>query len=263
MRFSVYAAMVIMLSGFAFNSSLDAELLLHYNFESKDLEDATGNKNLGEVRGDPERVKGIAGMGLKFDGVDDYIFAADEGADAGPIPFMHKAFTEKGIAMWIKADDLAGTYTIFEEGGAVNGYGIRISAGMLFFSTRNSNNQVDVSANYPDTDWHHIAVVYKAGKLDLYIDSQEVATGQAPYQQVASHAGSGVIGGAHKSDAWGMEQDAALPPAALFQGIMDEFHYYDSAIDANEINKLYQSGAAVKPSGKAVLAWADLKSEIK
>lgn len=69
----------VILVGLIFSSSAKADILYLYSFESEALEDASGNNNVAEIRGDAERVIGKIGMGLRLDGVDDLIFAADEG----------------------------------------------------------------------------------------------------------------------------------------------------------------------------------------
>lgn len=121
MKVFISLAIVAILIGFIVNRPADAGLLFHYDFESEDLEDISGNKNVGTVTGDPERVKGAVGMALKFDGVDDYIFMAGEGNAVGPVIMTHNAYTEKSVAMWIQADDVDGDHTLFEEGGHAQG----------------------------------------------------------------------------------------------------------------------------------------------
>ena len=256
MKIVVLAAIVLV--GISVSQSAKAGLLFHYDFEGKELEDASGNKNLGEVRGDPEQVIGPVGMALKFDGADDYIFTAGEGNAVGPLIFTHNAYTEKSMAVWIQADDVDGDHTIYEEGGTAQGYGIRINAGELQLSVRNGSVEATVLADYKDTDWHHIAGVYKEGELHLYIDGEEVASGDAGYQQVGTHANESAIGATFDDDSWGRDQ--ADNPWNFFEGIMDEFYFYDNALSAKEVNDLYQQGAAVEPNGRLTTTWASIKA---
>jgi hypothetical protein len=236
---------------------VDAELLFHYDFESKDLKDASGNKNIGEVRGEPQRVNGKVRMGLQFDGVDDYIFTSGEGS--GPLMFTHDPFTEKSMALWVKADDVNDDHVIFEEGGTAQAYGIRINAQELYLSVRNGSTEATVTADYKDTNWHHIVGIYKEGDLHLYIDSKEVATGKAPYQEVGSHGNESSIGATFDDDVWG--RNKADNPWAFFKGIMDEIYYYSSAITDKEINELYKQGAAVESTGKLTTTLASIKAQ--
>lgn len=233
-----------------------AELLFHYNFEGEVLEDASGNQNLGEIRGDARRVNSRTGMGLKFDGEDDYIFTAGE--SAGPLMFMHDPFAEKSVAMWIKADDVNVDQTIFDEGGTSNGYCIKIKEGMLQLNTTNGGTGASVTAEYTNTDWHHIAGIYKEGELHLYIDGKEAAGGEAPYKQVGSHGNDGAIGATFDGDASGGGSNG-MGAWNLFQGVMDEIYFYNSTITAEEISELYQQGLAVEP-GRLTTRWGELKS---
>ena len=125
MRVIISLAIGVILVGFSANIPVAAELLFHYDFESEDLEDASGNQNIGEIRGDAEQAKGPVGMALKFDGEDDHIFLSGEGNATGPLTFTHDAYAEKTVAMWIQADDVDGDHTLFEEGGHAQGYGVR------------------------------------------------------------------------------------------------------------------------------------------
>ena len=161
--------------------------------------------------------------------------------------------------MWIKADEVNEDHIIFEQGGSVNGWGMKISGGELYRSTRASSNEVTVTAGYTDTAWHHVAGVFKSGELHLYIDGQEVATENAAYQEIPAHAGSAVIGASYKSDTWGLEIAVGSPPVGYFQGVMDEIYYYSHALSANEINQLYLKALAVKPGGKLTTTWGEIK----
>ena len=248
-----YLLVSIML--FIVSQPVGADLLFHYDFEKGELEDASGKNNLGEVRGEPEQVNGRVGMALKFDGVDDYIFLCDQ--NVGPLAFMHDPFTERSAAMWIKADEVNGDHTIFEEGGDQKGFAIRIIAGKLQFSVADSSIEATVNADYTDTDWHHIAGVYKGGALYLYIDGKKVATGNAPYEEVGSHTDQSAIGATFDADAYG--RNKAEEPWNFFQGIIDEIRFYDTAITDQEISHLYQQ-VAVEPGGKLTTVWGKLRS---
>ena len=257
MKISISLAVVVILIGFIVNRPVGADLLIHYDFESEDLEDVSGNDNVGEIREDPEHVGGQVGMALKFDGVDDYIFMSGEGNATGPVILTHNTFAEKTVAMWIQADDVDEDHTLFQQGGYAQGYGIRINAGELFLSVVNSNTVASVTADYKDTGWHHIGAVFNQGDLLLYIDGKEAAAGEAGYQQVGAHANEGAIGASYDDDTWG--RDTANIPYNFFQGIMDEFYYYDNALTAQEIMALCELGTAVELSGKLITRWAALK----
>lgn len=253
----VVGIVAIVLISLSISEPMDAELLFHYNFESETLKDASGNKNVGEIRGDAQQVNSRVkiGMGLKFDGVDDYIFLCEQ--KEGPLIFTHEPFTEKSVAMWIKADDVNTEQTLFDEGGAKAGYAIRVNAENLRFSVRNESTEITATAGYVDTDWHHIAGVFNKGELCLYIDGQEVATENAPYKEVDVHTDQAAIGTTFDADAFGHNNNDEIP-WYFFQGIIDEIYYYSNALTDKEIHNFYRS-AAMEPSEKLTTVWGWIK----
>lgn len=234
-----------------------AELLFHYSFETGELEDVSGKGNVAEIRGEAKQVGGRVGKALEFDGKDDYIFTAGEGS--GPLMFMHDPFSERSLAMWIKADDVSLDQTVIDEGGTTNGLCVKIIEGQLQFSTTNGSTAATVTADYKNTDWHHIAAVYKDGELRLYIDGSEAGADNASYQQVPSHGNDGAIGASFDGDASGGGSNG-VGAWNLFTGIMDEIYFYDSAITEEEIKGLFQLGAAVEPGGKLAHTWGKIRS---
>ena len=253
MRIFTFATVLILLFSFSISNPISAELVFRYDFESEQLEDVSGNNNLGELRGAPERVNGIMGMALKLDGAADQIFTA-EILTGLPLKFMNNAFTEKSVMVWIKADDVAGNHTIFEEGGSGNGYGIRINAKKLEFSVTNANVQATITTDYDDTDnWHHIASVYDKGEFRIYVDGEQVANEKASFQQIGSHVNGASIGSTVFNDVWQGGE------GAFFQGLIDEFAYYDNALTGEEISHAYLQYLAVDPGGKLTTRWGKLK----
>lgn len=259
MRSIIFAVVTIVLASFMVVKPAGAELLFHYNFESENLDDTSGNNNLGEIRGDAERIESVIGMGLKLDGVDDYLFTAGEGNATGPLVFMHTPFSERTVALWVKADDVNGNRVIVDEGGTGNGLAIRLNEGKLQFSVRSGSTEATILADYGDTDWHHIASVYKAGQIHLYVDGEKVGSGEAPFEQIGNHGDDSAIGATFDGDACGSTGRGAVP-WNFFQGIMDEIYYYSNALTDEEISDLYNRVLAVTPGGKLTIRWAELKS---
>ena len=237
------------------SQQVEAGLLFHYDFEKEELEDASGNNNLGEVKGEPEQVNGKIGMALKFDGVDDYILLCEQ--KIGPLIFLHDPFTEKSVVAWIQADDVDGDHTILDQGGDQKGYGLRINEGKLQLSVSDTSNETTVTANYTNKDWHQIAGVFKKGALSLYIDGKKVAAGKAPYEEVGSHTDQGALGATFDADAFGRNMEEV--PWNFFQGVIDEFRFFDNALTDQEISLLYQQ-TAVEREGKLTTTWGELRS---
>ncbi|MHC4202057.1 MAG: LamG domain-containing protein, partial [Planctomycetota bacterium] len=121
--------------------------------------DSTSNNNTGVLQGmtGTEWTTGQVEGALELNGTDDYVQIAAGGSSTG---FLHDAFTERTVAMWFNADDTAGTRMLFDEGGASNGFGIRIMAGQLELGAAGSSATATTATAFADTgSWHHVVGV--------------------------------------------------------------------------------------------------------
>ncbi|WP_420317393.1 BspA family leucine-rich repeat surface protein [Ekhidna sp.] len=142
--------------------------------------DATGNGNDGTLTSMDENTDWIAGptlnppnpstnYALEFDGVNDYLNAAD--APQLEVP------TEITIEVWVKRTRLDGIDIILEKGGdwtqGETNYGMGLhnnaNNNMFYFFWNGGGRGTDGVA---DLNWHHYAVVAQEGNPDpeLYID---------------------------------------------------------------------------------------------
>ena len=83
MKILILLSVVSILISLSIGTLAKAEILFHYSFETRDLEDVSGKGNVAEIRGDAKQVGGRIGKALEFDGKDDYIFTAGEGFEKG------------------------------------------------------------------------------------------------------------------------------------------------------------------------------------
>lgn len=163
---------------------------------------------------------------VQLDGVDDYMAIQEMYYDST----NYEAIT---VETWIKTnndDQMIASfdrseYWRLEIGGvAANGYigfGINTDQGILDFS---SNSRVD------DNTWHHIAVVFNSGALEIYIDGQLDAS-----TSLGSTFGSGMT----RYGFIGIGSEASTFDGGkmgnYFEGSIDEFRIWNKAKTAQEI----------------------------
>ena len=153
---------------------------------------------------------------ILFDGANDYI-------NAGSIPLANKSFT---IECWAKRDTSGNWDVIFGLGNdsANNNLHVGFRSSNLFTMGFGSND-VNTSATYTDTDWHHWAVSYDINTMTqkIYRDGIEVASRIAS----ANFGGSGdaIIG------------RYATSNDHFFDGQIDELRVWDTPRSLTQIQE--------------------------
>ena len=162
---------------------------------------------------------GRFGTAVQFDGINDLItLPAND-----PLNIANKDFT---VAAWAKRDQAGQSHFILSQGGVANNQG-------LHFGYRDNNqftcafygNDLNTTATYTDTDWHHWACTYNASTnaRTLYRDGVQVA------QDIASadYAGTGTtyIGGVFNFNSW-------------FDGEIDDVLVYPRALSTTEVGQI-------------------------
>ncbi|WP_266080674.1 alkaline phosphatase D family protein [Haladaptatus caseinilyticus] len=165
---------------------------------------------------------------LQLDGTDDYIRTSSS-------DFLHDAFTERTVSMWVKPDSTAGTQSIYDEGGSANGLGMRIKDDTLEAGVIDNRNLSTIENPFTRTDWVHVAVVFDTGSLTLYVDGSEVASkADVGFESVSSHGDEGEIGrsgGSSSQDVWDTTGN-------YFGGHIDATSIYSTALSAEKIAEL-------------------------
>ncbi len=148
--------------------------------------------------------------------------------------FMTLAANQIAVSMWIKPQNLTGSKILFEEGGDNSSAGIgiamRLNNNILEGRVKRSggtNASFVFNAGtltYPnDGNWHHVALVFDAGRIRLYLDgvggTETNAT--ASMTNIAAHANNGGIGGAHGGSVYGTSTD-------FYRGSMDDVRYFNN-----------------------------------
>ncbi len=164
--------------------------------------------------------------GLVFDGTDDYVTIKEVA------PLKNSSFT---VAFWAKRQAAGQVDIAFRTGPNSTNQGLHIG-----FRDNNKficaffGNDLDTSASYTDTDWHHWACTYDhtTHQRTIYRDGQQVAqdTSSAHYQG----SGEWTLG-----KEWGTH---------YFGGMLDEFTVFNSALSQGQVERVrdarYNPGGA-------------------
>jgi len=213
--------------------------------------DSSENGFDGTIAGGAEFVDGKFGDAIELDGANDYI---DFGNDERLKP---QTFT---VVVWFNTKKLAAYGHIFQSGhdwDDMAGIVIRVNQTSQFGcgvtqGPGNTVSWVTGPAVKADT-WYHSAVTSDGTNINLYLDGVKVATGggtQVFYDDRPIRIGSHTDG-----------------LVSLFQGLIDEFAYFDEALEADDIVAIMNEGletivgrTAVQAVGKLNATWASIKA---
>ena len=149
----------------------------NYKFNN-DYSDALGgtslsNSNTGFVSSD--RAEGSHSVEFTSN---DYI---NFGGTAGGFPSLG-GYNQRTIALWIKPTSTNSRRMVIDIGGNDNGLGIRfnsdgLAGGIASGSVRNSVTLTNfvTNSNWLANQWNHVALVYNANSLTLYVNGVQVA----------------------------------------------------------------------------------------
>ena len=163
----------------------------------------------------PERVYTRS---VYFDGAADYIDMEDA------LNLNPTAFT---ISAWVKRDPAAvGVASIVSKRPTVftQGYDLRFLADerIQFIHKNGTTQQLNSTVSIPDDEWHHVAVIYSAGTIFLYIDG--VMTNSGARTAPVATTDSFYIGAAAKNT-----------PVQYFMGNIDEVRIWDIDLSVDQL----------------------------
>jgi large repetitive protein len=161
--------------------------------------------------------------------------------------FLQTAYTEKTIAFWMKSNSNTGNRVIADIGGNDDGLALRLDANTLFAGIASNNTRLSISTPYTSTAWNHIALVYKANTIRLYINGVEtVSNTSLPFNTVPTTTNGSRIGSTNGSNAFNAGTGS-------FSGRIDHFMIYPNALSpANVLNLM--NNAALMQSFATTLA---------
>ena len=191
------------------------------------------NGNDGTLLNGASFAPGMVGEAFSLDGMDDLVSIGNSAN------LQLQNFT---IDLWVKPDtiEVVGSNVIVAYGSG--GYGIGFcqssgsadcgagKAGLMFLSKIGFNNVA--ASSFPDTDWHHLAVTKSGSTVVFYLDG--VSFPASPYNP----------GFFFTSDLGiGRRPDLA---GNAFDGLIDEVEIFNRALEASEIEAIFDAGSAGK-----------------
>ncbi len=148
-----------------------AELVYHFNEESGNPSDSTGN-NSGVIEGGvTQGASGKIQNAYEFNGSDSWVRVFDDPSIDLTSPFS--------IYAWINVDDGTGDRNICQKGDSYAMWEIR-SGGFPYNVIRNGGWHTEFEwtedSNWFEGDWHQITFVYSGSRVRNYLDGSEDAS---------------------------------------------------------------------------------------
>ena len=225
-----------------------SSLVAHLTFDEASgtqVSDVSGRGNHGVIAG-AQRVGGVSGGALQFDGVNDWVTIAD----AASLD-LTTSFT---LEAWVRPSAGGGWRTVvLKEGSGFSAYELYannpdVSAPSSFFTPVGAAaRSIHGTSALPNNAWTHLAATYDGANLRLYVNGVLVRSG-ARTGTIRNSGGALRIGG---NQTWGGE---------WFAGTIDEVRVYDRALTATEIGADMNSTPPPAPANRAPSAGADTLS---
>jgi len=224
--------------------TLKSGLVGYWTFDGKDTpwtsataattRDLSGNNNTGTLTNMNQRssvVPGVAGQGLNFDGVDDYVMISDnDSLDFGT--------GNMSVCAWVKTSSAFNdSRNIFDKDMPEVGnpsYLLYIDGGNARFilGTSGGDYVAVSSTNVNDQQWHYICATRNSGSANgvkIYIDGIQNGSMATDNGGTVSNAEDVYIG----------RFDGA---SGAFPGLIDDVRIYNRALSASEVKQLYNMG---------------------
>jgi len=150
--------------------------------------DISGNANIGTLgsgvtadSSDPTWGTGKIGKGLKFDGVDDYVLAANSST--------LNNWAALTASLWFKATPTQNAYARLIEKGANNEFTVIMNAGnVIAVDIGSATMVIQSTSTYNDNVWHHMSFTVSSSKLlSLYVDGVLIGTYQSSATPTKTH----------------------------------------------------------------------------
>lgn len=152
--------------------------------------------------------------------------------------YIRGGYNAKTVAFWMRADVTSSGSTrlgIFDFGGSDDGLAMYIQSNNLYAGVAGNNTRRSISASYSSTGWNHIALVYSASSLRLYVNGAQVAANTSlGFTSVGSTSSGSIIGDDNGSTAF----STSTSYFGQFNGRFDDFYVIDKALSVSEITKI-------------------------
>ncbi|WP_084143167.1 exo-alpha-sialidase [Amycolatopsis taiwanensis] len=201
--------------------------------------DTSRTKADAYVLGGASLTAGKFGGGLELDGVDDYLrvpYAEEQLPGDGDLTytawFRYGASTGQQALLWLGGMGSTAPQLWLRGEPASN----RLVALM---TTAQGSASIATTSAYNDNQWHHVVLQRAGGKLTLWVDGQQAATGNAVGGSISERVAFQI----HLGERQDYQQ--------RFDGAFDEVRLYKRALSSAELDQIRQSNADV-PSGQVL-----------
>jgi len=227
--------------------SLTSGLVGYWTFDGKDLLtglalDRSGqgnNGNLVNMSTSTSIVQGKLGQALNFDGVNDYVNAAQNSNLPLRTNFLATGYS---VSAWFKSKD-GNNFPIFTEGNTNSPFGyyqlryLSVSNGSNFNVNIHSDSAADILNTTSNkalsvNTYHHFVWVDTNGVASLYLDGVK-DTANYNYTPTTLTLNNTVIGARKRNTI-----------DSFFPGLIDDVRIYNRALSATEVSQLYGSTQA-------------------
>ncbi len=153
--------------------------------------------------------------------------------------FLQNTYTQKTITFWAKSGNNTGNRFLVEIGGGDNGLAIKLDASKLLAGVASGSVLRSIETPFTSTAWNHIALVYDANSLKLFVNGAlTVTTDTLPFTSIGATGGTSKLGFGDG----GASGNVFLNATPLrFNGKMDDVGIYNRALTAAEILDLSTS----------------------
>ena len=175
---------------------------------------------------------------ISLDGTDDYLVDSDYNRQQIKSVFSFSA--------WFKKTNTTGTGTVLGAWNTANTMRCLVynTSGYLQFGVRLSDNslkKVDVSTNYADNAWHHVAGTFlKNGNVKCYVDGSLVGTTATGADLELQYTDSNTDNSGTVES--GIDIGRQSNNSNFFNGLIDEVAIWDVELDADAVTAIYNSG---------------------
>lgn len=231
------------------NPTLKDGLIAHYTFDGNhtdwasttggNMEDISGNGYWGDIQDtmtsvDNNRI-GVIGQGLYLNGTTDYVRNLDnsweptvEANDTASIAYWMR-FVDDGSGFMAPAafGDYDDAITPYLRNGTGNRYDLCVAAA----SSGQDTCPAALNDRLEEGVWYHVVGTYDQANVRLYLDGVEVFS-VAETNQINLTSTALCMGG-HQGNFCGTDQ---------FNGTLDDVRFYDRALSAEEVKRLYGLG---------------------
>ncbi len=201
----------------------DLNKILAYNFfESKGstVSDLAGNAD-GTMVDDADWTNlGYFGYGMEFDDDGDSVTFSNPGLSS----------TEGSLEMWVRLNNITDSntnYILRMYAGDSNEIAIYKENLADLYIELGDSTAIDTTWDFPDTSWHHIALIWQLNSYEVFVDAESVATGDFYNLDTTTFTGFylGSKGLANTS----------------LNGVLDNFAIYNDLLSDQEIKNHYHS----------------------